>query len=70
VARANSCSHLPEQGKVILLKGQWNEPYISELEDFPDGEFDDQVDSTTQKLNDFIKRRKTTETYGVSRYDL
>lgn len=34
-------------GFVYLLKGYWNEDYIDELEAFPEGDFADQVDSSS-----------------------
>jgi predicted phage terminase large subunit-like protein len=40
-------SPLPGQfvGRVRLVRGAWNEAFVSELESFPDGDHDDQVDA-------------------------
>ena len=35
-----------QQGHVRLLEGSWNEAYIDELANFPDGTHDDQVDTS------------------------
>jgi len=34
-------------GNVRIVRGPWNEKYIQELEAFPDGAHDDQVDATS-----------------------
>ncbi len=34
-------------GNVTLVRGAWNGPYIQELEGFPEGAHDDQVDATS-----------------------
>ncbi len=38
-------------GGIVLQSGAWNEAYIAEMIAFPDGEFDDQVDATSQFLD-------------------
>ena len=32
-------------GNVSVLRGEWNEAFLAELEDFPGGQYDDQVDA-------------------------
>jgi len=45
---------LIEAGKIELPEGEpWVPFFINEMEEFPNGEFDDIVDSTTQFLNEF-----------------
>ncbi len=52
VARANAITPLIESGRVILPEyASWLHDYIQELSNFPNGEHDDQVDSTTQALS-------------------
>ena len=52
VARANSATPLIEAGKVFLPESAlWLFDYIEELSAFPNAEYDDQVDSTTQALS-------------------
>ena len=53
-ARFISVTPLIEAGKVELPEGEpWVPFFINEMEEFPNGEFDDIVDSTTQFLNEF-----------------
>lgn len=55
VARVNSSSYLIEAGKVFLPeRAAWLHDYIEEMSAFPNGEYDDQVDSTTQFLNKLV----------------
>ncbi len=50
-ARANAITPLIESGRVMLPEyASWLHNYIEELSAFPNGEHDDQVDSTTQAL--------------------
>lgn len=52
VARANAVTPLIEAGKVYLPEAApWLFNYVEELAAFPNGKFDDQVDSTTQALS-------------------
>jgi len=53
-ARADPFSAAAEAGNVKLVKGAWNEEYLRELELFPAGKHDDQVDASSgafEKLN-------------------
>lgn len=36
-----------EAGNVVLVRGKWNKEFLSELEVFPDGDHDDQIDGVT-----------------------
>jgi predicted phage terminase large subunit-like protein len=40
-----------EAGNVCLLRGPWNEAFLQELSEFPTGENDDQVDSSSCSFN-------------------
>lgn len=40
-----------EAGNVKLLRGAWNGPYLDEMEFFPFGRFDDQVDASASAFN-------------------
>ncbi len=52
VARAYAATPMIEAGKVFLPENApWLFDYIEELSAFPNGEYDDQVDSTTQALS-------------------
>ena len=46
ITRANPVSAQAEVGNIRLVVGTWNESYLEELQDFPDGK-DDQVDGTS-----------------------
>lgn len=52
IARVHAITPLIEAGKVNLPKeASWLKEFVTECEDFPDGEFDDVVDSMSQFLN-------------------
>jgi len=50
--RATPFSSQVQAGNVKLLRGQWNESYLSELENFPVGAHDDQVDASSDAFNE------------------
>ena len=43
--RAEAWSGIAEAGKIRLVKAPWNAAFLDEVECFPDGEHDDQVDA-------------------------
>ena len=45
ITRASPVSAQAEAGNIKILKAKWNEDFFRELENFPDGTHDDQVDS-------------------------
>ena len=49
--RANPFASQVQAGNVLLLRGEWNDDYISELESFPDGSHDDMVDASSDAFN-------------------
>ncbi len=51
VVRADPFSVQVNNGNVLILRGEWNKPYINELEKFPVGKFKDQVDASSQGFN-------------------
>lgn len=52
IARVHSVTPLIESGKVYLPKdAHWLKSFLDEMEEFPNGEFDDTVDSVSQFLN-------------------
>jgi len=56
----NGFAHLPD-------KAAWLAEYLHELTSFPNGRYDDQVDSTSQAL-DWFKQQCTSSEYGVIGY--
>lgn len=51
VSRAMPLSAAAEAGNVCLVRGQWNAALLDELELFPDGDHDDQVDALAGAFN-------------------
>ena len=52
-SRMNACSPVFESGMVWCPETRWSEEVIEECAAFPNGDNDDQVDSTTQALMRF-----------------
>jgi len=49
--RARPASAAAENGRIKLVKGHWNKAFIDELENFPKGAHDDQVDALSGAVN-------------------
>lgn len=62
LARAQPFLAAAEAGRVKLLRGAWNEDFISEFASFPGGDHDDQVDTGAEAY----KRLVGKKTYGVT----
>lgn len=56
VQRAIPLSGQAEAGNVKLVKGKWNKDFLDEIEDFPDGSHDDQVDSVSGAFNQIYEK--------------
>lgn len=54
VTRFGGFSAQAEAGNVKVLRGPWNERWLTELESFPDGSHDDDADSTSRAFNALI----------------
>ena len=61
VVRANPFRAACEAGLVALERGAWNEAYLAELEVFPAGEHDDQVDGSSCAFNDLTSGPRPTK---------
>lgn len=62
ISRANAAAPLIESGRVMIDEGaSWKKEFVDECEEFPNGQFDDQVDSVTQFLN-YIKTKHEGKT--------
>jgi predicted phage terminase large subunit-like protein len=57
VTRASALSSQAEAGNVKLVRGPWNEAFLNELENFPGGRHDDQVDAASGAFNMLIEKR-------------
>lgn len=42
------------RGKIFLVKGRWNHPFIDELVRFPNGKHDDQMDGFSGAYNELL----------------
>lgn len=56
VTRAKPLASQVEAGNVRLVRGPWNEDFLKELEAFPEGSNDDQVDAAADAFNDLSAR--------------
>jgi predicted phage terminase large subunit-like protein len=61
IIRAASFSAQVEAGNVFLAEGDWNEPFLNELEAFPLGRNDDQVDAVVEAFNALQNRTLNTQ---------
>jgi len=57
ITRASPLSAQAQGGNVKLLRGKWNDAFLKEAENFPDGDNDDQVDAAAIAYNILLKRR-------------
>ena len=58
LTRALAWLNLAEEGKVILVRGPWNDEFIDEVCRFPDGRYDDQVDAVSLAVNMLSRTQK------------
>lgn len=49
--RATPFASQVQAGNVLILKGEWNDMYMSELESFPESKHDDMVDASSDAFN-------------------
>ncbi len=61
LVRAAPFSAQVEAGNVMLVKGPWNEAFLNELEAFPSGRHDDQVDAVAEAFNALTAIEKKTQ---------
>lgn len=55
--RAKPVSSQAEAGNIKIVKGDWNELFLRELENFPTGRFDDQVDGLSGAFDILVAGR-------------
>jgi predicted phage terminase large subunit-like protein len=46
IDNARTCSHFIEGGRVLLVKGNWNEAFLNQVAMFPNGKHDEHIDLT------------------------
>jgi len=61
IVRSNPFRAACESGQVAMLRGHWNEAYLDELESFPAGAHDDQVDGSGCAFNDLTSGPRPTK---------
>jgi predicted phage terminase large subunit-like protein len=67
--RALPLASQARQRNINLLRASWNEPWLDELEAFPHGGHDDQVDSASGGLNWIVeKHKKRPNTWSTKRF--
>lgn len=54
--RAKPLSSQAEAGNVKLVRGKWNDTFLTELESFPEGGHDDQVDAASSAFNELAQK--------------
>ncbi len=64
VTRAMPMLAAAEAGKVKILKGHWNEDFLSEFDNFPAGDHDDQVDTLAIGYNTLLNKKPLSPVWG------
>ncbi len=67
--RARPLSVQAKAGNVKILRGHWNKAYLDELERFPGGTHDDQVDATTLAFSTLVTIGHGMLEYYKARYE-
>jgi len=70
VVRAQPMSWQAEQRNVKLVRADWNEAYLAELDRFPDGLADDQVDASSGAFNKLARLYEEVVQYGFQPDDV
>ena len=63
VVRAEPFAAQCEAGNVKLVRGKWNFDYITEMTEFPNGVYKDQVDSSVGAYSKLAKKRWRTQKF-------
>ena len=61
IVRAKPASSAAEHGKIALVRGEWNRAFLHEVEYFPEGAHDDQVDAFSGAHNALVELWKLLE---------
>ena len=62
--RAKPLSAQCESGNVKIVEGNWNRPFLATLENFPEGDHDDDVDSASGAFN-LLVTLKTPRAHSI-----
>lgn len=63
LTRALKWAPLAEEGKVILVRGAWNQAFLDEICNFPGGQYDDQVDAVSLAVTMFGNKGRRLLTF-------
>lgn len=66
VTRAEPMSSQVEAGNVKIKRASWNEDYLHELEQFPNGAHDDQVDASSGAFNQLALSGSTSNVFSLN----
>jgi predicted phage terminase large subunit-like protein len=61
--RATPFAAQVQAGNVKIVKGKWNEAYLHEGENFPDGIHEDQIDASADAFDELTNKRKRAGTW-------
>lgn len=64
VVRAQPFLAAAEAGKVKLLRAPWNSDFLDEFDAFPNGDHDDQVDTSAIGYNDIFNTKPSSPVWG------
>jgi predicted phage terminase large subunit-like protein len=65
IEKARTVSPYIEGGRVYLIKGKWNENYLSQIAMFPNGKHDEHVDLTSYAIDSELIKNKNSGQYNV-----
>lgn len=65
VTRAETFAAQVNVGNVLMVRGSWNQPLLDEMRTFPNGSFDDQVDSLSRAFDSITAGQTVARTANV-----
>lgn len=65
VTRAETFAAQVNVGNVLMVRGSWNQPLLDEMRTFPNGSFDDQVDSLSRAFDAITAGQTVARTANV-----
>ena len=66
ITRAEVAETQAEAGCIKLIKGHWNEAFLNEVEVFPNGRYDDQVDALSGAVAKLIPYKKRASRFNLA----
>jgi predicted phage terminase large subunit-like protein len=64
IIRAQPFLAAAEAGRVFMVSGVWNDPFVKEVDAFPSGDYDDQVDTVSAAYVKLTGKRVFSATWG------